>query len=112
MDADSNSSLPTLHSAFLVGFTRSFCPHRRTPLQCLPRQKKCRRKKRKIPQRTVLVSFNLVADLLSVVESVREAVGRRVKLTLRLKVQLEVKGDKVEKRVLLSDSCSFVFCVL
>ncbi|KAM9384108.1 F-actin-uncapping protein LRRC16A isoform 2-T2 [Pholidichthys leucotaenia] len=33
-------------------------------------------------------------------ESVREAVGRRVKLTLRRKVQLEVKGDKVETRVL------------
>ncbi|XP_033980775.1 F-actin-uncapping protein LRRC16A-like isoform X1 [Trematomus bernacchii] len=33
-------------------------------------------------------------------ESVREAVGRRVKLTLRCKVQLEVKGDKVENRVL------------
>ncbi|CAB1420744.1 unnamed protein product, partial [Pleuronectes platessa] len=33
-------------------------------------------------------------------ESVREAVGRRVKLTLRRKVQLEVKGDKVESRVL------------
>uniref|UniRef100_A0A8C4IBF9 Leucine-rich repeat-containing protein 16A n=1 Tax=Dicentrarchus labrax TaxID=13489 RepID=A0A8C4IBF9_DICLA len=31
---------------------------------------------------------------------VREAVGRRVKLTLRTKVQLEVKGDKVENRVL------------
>ncbi|XP_008286540.1 leucine-rich repeat-containing protein 16A-like [Stegastes partitus] len=34
------------------------------------------------------------------VESVREAVGRRVKLTLRRKVQLEVKGDKLENRVL------------
>ncbi|XP_007569090.1 PREDICTED: leucine-rich repeat-containing protein 16A-like [Poecilia mexicana] len=33
-------------------------------------------------------------------ESVREAVGRRVKLALRRKVQLEVKGDKVENRVL------------
>ncbi|XP_037549192.1 F-actin-uncapping protein LRRC16A [Nematolebias whitei] len=33
-------------------------------------------------------------------ESMREAVGRRVKLTLRRKVQLEVKGDKVEHRVL------------
>ncbi|XP_034016732.1 F-actin-uncapping protein LRRC16A isoform X2 [Thalassophryne amazonica] len=33
-------------------------------------------------------------------ESVREAVGRRVKLILRRKVQLEVKGDKVENRVL------------
>ncbi|XP_070841371.1 F-actin-uncapping protein LRRC16A [Chaetodon trifascialis] len=33
-------------------------------------------------------------------ESVREAVGRRVKLTLRRRVQLEVKGDKVEKKVL------------
>ncbi|XP_071355710.1 F-actin-uncapping protein LRRC16A isoform X2 [Trachinotus anak] len=33
-------------------------------------------------------------------ESVREAVGRRVKLTLRRRVQLEVKSDKVENRVL------------
>uniref|UniRef100_A0A3P9M9Y0 CARMIL C-terminal domain-containing protein n=1 Tax=Oryzias latipes TaxID=8090 RepID=A0A3P9M9Y0_ORYLA len=33
-------------------------------------------------------------------ESVKEAVGRRVKLTLRHKVQLEVKGEKVESRVL------------
>uniref|UniRef100_A0A4W6BL39 Capping protein regulator and myosin 1 linker 1 n=1 Tax=Lates calcarifer TaxID=8187 RepID=A0A4W6BL39_LATCA len=37
------------------------------------------------------------------------AVGRRVKLTLRRKVQLEVKGDKVENRVLVSDSCSVCF---
>ncbi|XP_030596584.1 F-actin-uncapping protein LRRC16A [Archocentrus centrarchus] len=33
-------------------------------------------------------------------ESVREAVGRSVKLSLRCKVQLEVKVDKVESRVL------------
>uniref|UniRef100_A0A3Q1AVX8 CARMIL C-terminal domain-containing protein n=1 Tax=Amphiprion ocellaris TaxID=80972 RepID=A0A3Q1AVX8_AMPOC len=32
-----------------------------------------------------------------------QAVGRRVKLTLRRKVQLEVKGDKLENRVLVSD---------
>uniref|UniRef100_A0A7N6F8P3 CARMIL C-terminal domain-containing protein n=1 Tax=Anabas testudineus TaxID=64144 RepID=A0A7N6F8P3_ANATE len=38
--------------------------------------------------------------LFSAVESVREAVGRRVKLILRRSVQLEVKGDKVENRVL------------
>uniref|UniRef100_A0A3B4YAV0 Capping protein regulator and myosin 1 linker 1 n=1 Tax=Seriola lalandi dorsalis TaxID=1841481 RepID=A0A3B4YAV0_SERLL len=44
-------------------------------------------------------------------ESVREAVGRRVKLTLRRKVQLEVKGDKVENRVLVISpalTCSLV----
>lgn len=43
----------------------------------------------------------------------REAVGRRVKLTLRRRVQLEVKGDKVENRVLVSDRCSFslsIYC--
>uniref|UniRef100_A0A3Q3GNC6 F-actin-uncapping protein LRRC16A-like n=1 Tax=Labrus bergylta TaxID=56723 RepID=A0A3Q3GNC6_9LABR len=34
------------------------------------------------------------------------AVGRRVKLTLRRKVQLEVKADKVENRVLVSGRCS------
>uniref|UniRef100_A0A3B3TIQ1 Capping protein regulator and myosin 1 linker 1 n=1 Tax=Poecilia latipinna TaxID=48699 RepID=A0A3B3TIQ1_9TELE len=46
-------------------------------------------------------------------ESVREAVGRRVKLALRRKVQLEVKGDKVENRVLVSGSCSdFLFSCL
>uniref|UniRef100_H3CII7 Capping protein regulator and myosin 1 linker 1 n=1 Tax=Tetraodon nigroviridis TaxID=99883 RepID=H3CII7_TETNG len=33
-------------------------------------------------------------------ESVREAVGRGVKLSLRRRVQLEVKGDRVESRVL------------
>uniref|UniRef100_A0AAX7TY70 CARMIL C-terminal domain-containing protein n=1 Tax=Astatotilapia calliptera TaxID=8154 RepID=A0AAX7TY70_ASTCA len=44
-------------------------------------------------------------------ETVREAVGRRVKLTLRQKVQLEVKGDKVENRVLVSDSCLVLFTV-
>lgn len=48
-------------------------------------------------------------SLLCVAESVREAVGRRVKLTLKRKVQLEVKGDKVENRVLVSDSWSVVF---
>lgn len=56
------------------------------------------------------MSCNLVPALLSVVESVREAVGRRVKLTLRRKVQLEVKGDKVENRVLVSFSCSLLYC--
>lgn len=45
------------------------------------------------------------------VESVREAVGRRVKLTLRRKVQLEVKGDKVENKVLVSNSCLVFFTV-
>ncbi|XP_029919534.1 F-actin-uncapping protein LRRC16A isoform X2 [Myripristis murdjan] len=33
-------------------------------------------------------------------DSMREAVGRRVKLSLRRRVQLEVKGDKLENRVL------------
>uniref|UniRef100_A0A3B3C2P2 CARMIL pleckstrin homology domain-containing protein n=1 Tax=Oryzias melastigma TaxID=30732 RepID=A0A3B3C2P2_ORYME len=42
-------------------------------------------------------------------ESVREAVGRRVKLTLRRNVQLEVKGEKVENRVLVSVEQSFSY---
>uniref|UniRef100_A0A1A7XE59 Leucine rich repeat containing 16A n=1 Tax=Iconisemion striatum TaxID=60296 RepID=A0A1A7XE59_9TELE len=33
-------------------------------------------------------------------ESVRDAVGRKVKLSLRKKVKLEIKGDKMENRVL------------
>lgn len=45
---------------------------------------------------------------MSVAESVREAVGRAVKLTLRRKVQLEVKADKVENRVLVSDCCGLL----
>ncbi|KAI9520401.1 hypothetical protein NQZ68_018709 [Dissostichus eleginoides] len=34
-------------------------------------------------------------------ESVRDAVGRKVKLSLRRRVKLEIKGDKTENRVLL-----------
>ncbi|XP_070407982.1 uncharacterized protein [Nothobranchius furzeri] len=33
-------------------------------------------------------------------ESVRDAVGRKVKLSLRKRVKLEIKGDKMENRVL------------
>ncbi|TNN79981.1 F-actin-uncapping protein LRRC16A [Liparis tanakae] len=33
-------------------------------------------------------------------ESVRDAVGRKVKLSLRRRVKLEIKGDKTENRVL------------
>lgn len=55
---------------------------------------------------TVMLCSLCCFNPLSAAESVREAVGRRVKLTLRRKVQLEVKGDKVENRVLVSDSCS------
>ncbi|TWW79459.1 F-actin-uncapping protein LRRC16A, partial [Takifugu flavidus] len=32
--------------------------------------------------------------------SVRDAVGRKVKLSLRKRVKLEIKGDKTENRVL------------
>lgn len=35
-------------------------------------------------------------------ESVRDAVGRKVKLSLRRRVKLEIKGDKTENRVLVS----------
>lgn len=35
-------------------------------------------------------------------ESVRDAVGRKVKLSLRKRVKLEIKGDKTENRVLVS----------
>lgn len=41
---------------------------------------------------------------LSCVESVRDAVGRKVKLSLRKRVKLEIKGDKTENRVLVSPS--------
>lgn len=36
------------------------------------------------------------------VESMRDAVGRKVKLSLRKRVKLEIKGDKTENRVLVS----------
>lgn len=34
-------------------------------------------------------------------ESVRDAVGGKIKLTLKKRVKLEVKGDKLENRVLV-----------
>lgn len=44
----------------------------------------------------------LTSSLLLCVESVRDAVGRKVKLSLRKRVKLEIKGDKMENRVLVS----------
>lgn len=40
------------------------------------------------------------------VESVQEAVGQQVKLCLVQKVNLEVKGDKLDSRILVSEVCS------
>uniref|UniRef100_A0A8C7JZ91 F-actin-uncapping protein LRRC16A-like n=1 Tax=Oncorhynchus kisutch TaxID=8019 RepID=A0A8C7JZ91_ONCKI len=40
-------------------------------------------------------------------ESVRDAVGGKIKLTLKKRVQLEVKGDKLENRVLIFFCVSF-----
>uniref|UniRef100_A0A3Q1G925 Capping protein regulator and myosin 1 linker 1 n=1 Tax=Acanthochromis polyacanthus TaxID=80966 RepID=A0A3Q1G925_9TELE len=39
--------------------------------------------------------------------SVRDAVGRKVKLSLRKRVKLEIKGDKMENRVLVSSVLTF-----
>uniref|UniRef100_I3JJ23 Capping protein regulator and myosin 1 linker 1 n=1 Tax=Oreochromis niloticus TaxID=8128 RepID=I3JJ23_ORENI len=43
-----------------------------------------------------------VAKVLQQEMSVRDAVGRKVKLSLRKRVKLEIKGDKMENRVLVS----------
>uniref|UniRef100_A0AAR2KQT7 CARMIL C-terminal domain-containing protein n=1 Tax=Pygocentrus nattereri TaxID=42514 RepID=A0AAR2KQT7_PYGNA len=37
-------------------------------------------------------------------QSVQDAVGRQVKLSMKKKVQVEVKGDKLESRILVSES--------
>ena len=47
----------------------------------------------------VSLSFSLLFHLS--VESVRDAIGRKVKLSLRRRVKLEIKGDKTENRVLV-----------
>ncbi|XP_041040468.1 F-actin-uncapping protein LRRC16A-like isoform X2 [Carcharodon carcharias] len=38
-------------------------------------------------------------------ESVRDVIGRKIKIILKKKVKLEVKGDKVENKVLVLTSC-------
>uniref|UniRef100_A0A8C5F770 Capping protein regulator and myosin 1 linker 1 n=1 Tax=Gadus morhua TaxID=8049 RepID=A0A8C5F770_GADMO len=43
--------------------------------------------------------------------SVRDAIGRKVKLSLRRRVKLEIKGDKTENRVLVAP-CSLMTAVL
>lgn len=53
-----------------------------------------------------LLQLIVTVLLPSVVESVQETVGRTVKLSLRRRVQLEVKGDKVESRVLVRHACA------
>uniref|UniRef100_A0A8C2X913 Capping protein regulator and myosin 1 linker 1 n=1 Tax=Cyclopterus lumpus TaxID=8103 RepID=A0A8C2X913_CYCLU len=41
-------------------------------------------------------------------KSVRDAVGRKVKLSLRRRVKLEIKGDKTENRVLVEHSLNYL----
>uniref|UniRef100_A0A3Q3J7M1 CARMIL C-terminal domain-containing protein n=1 Tax=Monopterus albus TaxID=43700 RepID=A0A3Q3J7M1_MONAL len=41
-------------------------------------------------------------------ESVRDTVGRKVKLSLRKRVKLEIKGDKTENRVLVEHSFNYL----
>ncbi len=41
------------------------------------------------------------------VESVQDAVGQQVKLCVLKKVNLEVKGDKLENRILVSTMCFY-----
>uniref|UniRef100_A0A4W6C404 Capping protein regulator and myosin 1 linker 1 n=1 Tax=Lates calcarifer TaxID=8187 RepID=A0A4W6C404_LATCA len=48
-----------------------------------------------------LSSFSILPSPLCA-ESVRDALGRKVKLSLRKRVKLEIKGDKTENRVLVS----------
>ena len=49
---------------------------------------------------TLCISLSASFLFLSV-ESVRDAIGRKVKLSLRRRVKLEIKGDKTENRVLV-----------
>ena len=49
---------------------------------------------------TLCISLSASFPFLSV-ESVRDAIGRKVKLSLRRRVKLEIKGDKTENRVLV-----------
>ncbi|KAM4688470.1 LOW QUALITY PROTEIN: F-actin-uncapping protein LRRC16A [Discoglossus pictus] len=39
------------------------------------------------------------------IESIRDVIGRKIKIAVRKKVKLEVKGDKVENKVLVLASC-------
>lgn len=38
-------------------------------------------------------------------ESIRDVIGRKIKIAVRKKVKLEIKGDKVENKVLVLTSC-------
>ncbi|XP_037804618.1 F-actin-uncapping protein LRRC16A-like isoform X23 [Penaeus monodon] len=46
-----------------------------------------------------------VLDLKSVKDSIRQCLGRKVKLTLKVLVKVETKGDKTDNRVLAFASC-------
>lgn len=48
------------------------------------------------------IHLNSSSFCLLCAESVRDALGRKVKLSLRRRVKLEIKGDKTENRVLVS----------
>jgi len=38
-------------------------------------------------------------------ESIKDVIGRKIKIAVKKKVKLEVKGDKVENKVLVLTSC-------
>ncbi|OCT74535.1 hypothetical protein XELAEV_18033518mg [Xenopus laevis] len=38
-------------------------------------------------------------------ESIRDIIGRKIKIAVRKKVKLELKGDRVENKVLVLTSC-------
>lgn len=42
-------------------------------------------------------------------ESIKDAVGRKIKLAVKKRVKLEIKGDKVENRVLVSRSSPYFY---
>ena len=50
----------------------------------------------------VLISSSFTDSLLPSSESIKDAVGRKIKLAVKKRVKLEIKGDKVENRVLVS----------
>lgn len=39
------------------------------------------------------------------IESIKDVIGRKIKISVKKKVKLEVKGDKVENKVLVLTSC-------
>ncbi|XP_014392631.1 PREDICTED: leucine-rich repeat-containing protein 16A [Myotis brandtii] len=84
------------HSTTVAVVTRSQANNNKTPQNPPPKAP---------PPPALFLLLKVVTNLSLLPESVKDVLGRKVRIGLKKKVKLEVKGDKVENKVLVLTTC-------